>query len=328
MAEFRNMEQLFEVFSETANTLQTELDISFLEALAETGENMFQQTILQDVSEIVAKRLEKQYQSIKLEKYEKETIRKAFQLAVLKGMKEGTQPNHLMTPDAVSLFIGYLVNKFTEEQSSISILDPAVGTSNLMTAVLNQLNKPISASGVEIDETLMKIAYVNANLQQQPIELFMQDALQPILVDPVDVVVSDLPIGFYPDDVGASRYELKALEGHSYAHHLFIEQSLYYMKEGGYGIFLVPNTLFESEQAQQLHVFLKKHAVIYGLLQLPLTMFKNEHYAKSIFIIRKKGEEVKIPKQAMLAEMPSFSNRMAMQSIMKQIEQWFHGQIK
>ena len=57
---------------------------------------------------------------------------------------------------------------------------------------------------------------------------------------------------------------LKADKGHSYAHHLFIEQSIRYIKEGGYLFFLIPNGLFESEQAQKLHEYLKKNVYIQG----------------------------------------------------------------
>ncbi|WLR50218.1 class I SAM-dependent methyltransferase [Bacillus tianshenii] len=328
MNQFSKMEKLFEVFSETANILENELSISYLEALAETGENIFQQTIVHDVSELVKKRLQKHYDTIKLEEFAKEDVRKAFQLSVLKGMKQAVQPNHMMTPDAVALFIGYIVNKVIENKQNLSLLDPAIGTANLVTAVLNQLTKEATAYGVEVDETLVKLAYANANLQQQPVELFNQDSLQPLLVDPVDVVTCDLPVGYYPDDVTASSYKLKADEGHSYAHHLFIEQSLKYTKEGGYLIFLIPNFLFESEEASKLNAFLKEEAVIYGVLQLPLTMFKEEKFGKSIFIIRKKGEGVAVPKQAMVAELPSFSNKRAMQSIIQQIDEWFDNQIQ
>lgn len=152
---------------------------------------------------------------------------------------------------------------------------------------------------------------------------FNQDSLQPLFVEPVDVVVCDLPIGYYPNDDNASRFILKAEKGHSYAHHLFIEQSVSYTKEGGYLFFLIPNSLFTSDQADKLHSFVKEYTVVQGLLQLPLSMFKNEQAAKSIFILQKKGSSVKPPKKALLAELPSFSNKQAMQGMMHKIDEWF-----
>ncbi|SIE56051.1 Uncharacterised protein [Mycobacteroides abscessus subsp. abscessus] len=48
-------------------------------------------------------------------------------------------------------------------------------------------------------------------------------------------------MGYYPNDIRAQDYELKADEGHSYAHHLFLEQSMRHVKEGGYLFLIVPN---------------------------------------------------------------------------------------
>ncbi len=65
-------------------------------------------------------------------------------------------------------------------------------------------------------------------------ELFCQDSLQPLFIEPADAVICDLPVGYYPNDEGAEAFELKADEGHSFAHHLFIEQSVKHTKPGGY----------------------------------------------------------------------------------------------
>jgi site-specific DNA-methyltransferase (adenine-specific) len=319
------VETLFSVFDTTASILQEELSCTYLEALAETGENLFHGDVLQEeLSELTMKRLKKAYKNIHIDQYQNEEIRKAYQLAILKGMKQEAQPNHQMTPDAVGLFVSFLVSKFMEGKNDFSILDPAVGTGNLLTTVLNHTSpKDVSSYGVDVDDILIKLAYVNANLQKHSIELYNQDSLEPLFVDPVDLVICDLPVGYYPDDVRADQFELKAENGHSYAHHLFIEQSVKYTKEAGYLIFLIPNFLFESDQAEQLHRFIKEKTVIQGLLQLPKSMFKSEKSAKSIFILQKKGEGVIPPKKALLAELPKFSNKAAMQSIISQINQWF-----
>ncbi|XJZ26485.1 class I SAM-dependent methyltransferase [Bacillota bacterium Lsc_1132] len=317
------VEQLFTLFNETANTLQDELSCTYLEALAETGENLFHGSVLQDeLSELTIKRLKKQYQEIDLEKFSNEEIRKAFQLVILKGMKESVQPNHQMTPDTVGMLIGYLVDKFINKQA-FTLLDPAVGTGNLLTTVLNhQTQKKIESFGVDIDDLLIKLAYVNANLQQYPIQFFNQDSLEPLFIDPVDAVISDLPVGYYPNDIRAADYQLAAKKGHSYSHHLFIEQSVRHTKPGGYQFFIIPNGLFESEQAEQLHEYLKEYVFIQGVLQLPLSMFKNKQSAKTIFILQKKGEGIHAPKEAMLVNLPSLSNAGEMGTILKKIDQW------
>ncbi|MGM0830174.1 MAG: class I SAM-dependent methyltransferase [Bacillota bacterium] len=318
------VESLFGIIDETATLLQEELACSYLEAVAETGENLFQGDVLQEeVSELTKKRLNKKYDEVSLSQLENENIRKAFQFAILKGMKENVQPNHQMTPDSLGLFISYLVSKFTRGMDTLTILDPAIGTGNLLTTVLNQMpGKETQSIGVEIDEVLIKLAYVGADLQKHPLQLFNQDSIEPLFIDPVDLVLCDLPIGYYPNDLRAQDYELKAEEGHSYAHHLFIEQSLKHTKEGGYLFFIVPNGLFESPYSTQLQTYLKEKADIQGFLQLPLSLFKNKNSAKSILILQKKKDGLKPPKEVLLAELPSLSNQRALQDIMSKIDQW------
>ncbi|MBN8191977.1 class I SAM-dependent methyltransferase [Bacillus sp. NTK074B] len=318
------VESLFGIIDETATLLQEELACSYLEAVAETGENLFQGDVLQEeVSELTKKRLNKKYDEVNFSQLENENIRKAFQFAILKGMKENVQPNHQMTPDSLGLFISYLVNKFTAGMNKLTVLDPAIGTGNLLTTVLNQMpGKETESIGVEIDEVLIKLAYVGADLQKHPLQLFNQDSLDPLFIDPVDLVLCDLPIGYYPNDLRAQDYELKADEGHSYAHHLFIEQSLKHTKDGGYLFFIVPNGLFESPHSGQLQGYLKEKADIQGFLQLPLSLFKNKNSAKSILILQKKKTGIKPPKEVLLAQLPSLSNQRALQDILSKIDQW------
>lgn len=322
----QTVETLFSIFDSSAVVLRKELDVTYLEALVETGDNLFEGAILQEeLSESAIERLNREYSTFNEETYKGEEIRKAFQLAILKGMKEGIQANHEMTPDAVGMFMSYLFHKFMQGQNEITVLDPAIGTGNLMTTVFNSAKEGLTMSGfgVEVDEVLIKLALVNANLQKHAIEFFHQDGLAPLYIDPVDAVVSELPVGYYPNEIGASEYKLKADEGMSYAHHLFIEQSVKHTKEGGYLFFLVPNFIFESDQAPKLHAFIKETCFIQGLLQLPVSMFKNEKNAKSIFVLQKKGANVTMPKQALLVELPKFSNMKAMEDIMDQLNTWF-----
>ncbi|MCP1125505.1 class I SAM-dependent methyltransferase [Bacillus sp. 3103sda1] len=323
------VETLFSIFDSSAVILRKELDITYLEALVETGDNLFEGTILQEgLEQPTIERLEREYSKFNEENYKGEEIRKAFQLAILKGMKEGVQANHEMTPDAVGMFMSYLFQKFMKDHKEMTVLDPAVGTGNLLTTIFNGCPEGtnVSGFGVDVDDLLVKLALVNANLQKQAVEFFNQDGLAPLYIDPVDVVVCDLPIGYYPNEIGASEYTLKADEGMSYAHHLFVEQSVKHTKEGGYLFFLVPNFIFESDQAPKLHAFIKETCFVQGLLQLPVSMFKNEKNAKSIFVLQKKGQDIQMPKQALLVELPKFSNMTAMENIMNQINGWFAKQ--
>ncbi|WP_062104262.1 class I SAM-dependent methyltransferase [Bacillus niameyensis] len=321
-----SIEKLFTIFDQTSAILQEELACTYLEALAETGENLFHGEVLQDtVSEITKKRLQKEYAELTITSFPPEEIRRAFQLAILKGMKGHTQPNHQMTPDSIGLLISYLTRKFLSDIEDISILDPAVGTGNLLSTIVNAYNQGsnIQSFGVEVDELLIRLAYIGANLQGQFTEFFHQDGLGPLLIDPVDLVVCDLPVGYYPNDIQAKEFQLNASEGHAFAHHLFIEQSIKHTKPGGYLFFLIPNGLFETEEAPKLHRFLKDTAYIQGILQLPFSIFKNNQAAKSIFILQKKSPEVKAPKEVLLATLPSLSKKEAVDKILWKMEKWF-----
>ncbi|WP_078430128.1 class I SAM-dependent methyltransferase [Alkalihalobacterium alkalinitrilicum] len=323
-----NIEKLFVAIDESAELLKEELDITYLEALADAGENLFQGEVVQEISSATKKQLESRLAQIDFEVLHKEEVRKALQLAVLKGMKEATQPNHALTPDTVAIFISYLVNKITSKKEEVTIGDPAVGTGNLLTAVLNGLQKKkVKSYGLEADETLLHLAFVSANLQEQQIELYHQDSIRPLSLAPVDVILSDLPVGYYPNEEIAFQYELKAKEGRSFVHHLMIEKSVELTKENGYLIFLIPNFLFESDQAPALNAYLKEKTIILGLLQLPQTMFKNAQHGKSILILQKKGDEAVQPRQALLADMPSFSRQDALADMLKQIDRWFEEEL-
>ena len=105
-----------------------------------------------------------------------EDMRKAIQIAILKGMRKSSQPNHQMTPDSLGLLIAYFVEQFfatqLEGDSSIEMLDPAVGTGNLLITVMNQFSGKINATGVEVDDTLIRFAAATADLVNQPVMLW------------------------------------------------------------------------------------------------------------------------------------------------------------
>ena len=255
----------------------------------------------------------------------KEDMRKAIQIAILKGMRKNTQPNHQMTPDTLGLLVSYFVEQFYKEElkkGAISVADLALGTGNLMFTLMNVLEGKVMATGVEVDELLIRLAAATAELIEQPISLYRQDSLESLLVDPVDAIVCDLPVGYYPNEEVALEYELCAAEGMSYSHHLFIEQSVNHTKEGGYLFFLIPATLFESEQAKDLHKFLKKHAWIQAVIQLPETMFASRAHEKSILILQKQGAELKAPREVLLAKVPSMNNKEALAMFFEKVQMW------
>lgn len=303
------IEKLFTHLDGQSASISEELNVTYLDGLLSSLNDLLDgnhQEFLEDTS--------------------KEDIRKAIQLAILKGMRKNVQPNHQMTPDSLGFLVGYFVEQFFEktiaEQKQITILDPTIGTGNLMLTVMNHLDGKIEGAGVEIDELLIQLAAAAGDLQQQPIALYRQDALQNLMVEPVDGVVCDLPIGFYPDTEFAENFEIHSEDGMTFAHHLLIEQSMNYTKDGGYLFFLVPNNLFESEQAPLLYSYVQKHAWIQAVVQLPENLFKQKEMGKSLFILQKKVEGGKAVKDVLLAKVPKLDNIPALESFFVQVQKW------
>lgn len=301
-------EQIFSFINEKAEKYEKAEGITFLDG------------VLQALEEVLDEKEQWTFQDAT-----KEEVRKAIQIAILKGMRKTSQPNHQMTPDTLGLLVGYFVEQFFEERlntTQISLLDPAVGTGNLLLTVMNLLDGKTSATGIEVDELLIRLAADTAELIEQQVTLYHQDALQKMLVDPVDAVVCDLPVGYYPNEDVAVEYELCAHEGMSYAHHLFIEQSINHTKEGGYLFFLVPANLFESEQSKDLHKFLKKETWIQAVIQLPENLFASKAHEKSILILQKQTKSGRAPREVLLAKVPNMSNKDALSMFFEKVQMW------
>lgn len=314
--------QLFEWIDDTTKEVMDAVGEPYLESLGITLELMFHGDV-QTENKAVQSIAETAITTYQWTDLDHQSMAKGIQFALLKGMKESTQAQHMMTPEAIALFVGYLASKFVGDKEIIRLFDPAGGTGNLLFQVMDQLDNELQAYASEIDPTLLKLALEGANLQEKQVEFFHQDSIEPFLLDPVDLVVSDLPVGYYPNDVRAANFAVHADEGHTYAHHLFIEQSMTYVRENGIGIFLVPESLFDSEQADKLQTYMQANVQIVGVLQLPETSFAHEAHRKSIVILRKKTEESLPIKQPLLAMLPSFNDASRMEDIIIKINQWF-----
>lgn len=288
-------EQLYHDWKKQKRKLITDLDLLPIEAMIEV------------------------FERVDVENENMEDVRKAVSLLVLEETT-ALPPNNQPTPDAVSLFIGYLASKLVKEDANI--LELGSGTGTLTHAVLSQL-KEAKAQAVEVDELMLRLSYAISNVLKKPVSYFHQDALAPLFVEPSDLTLVDLPIGYYPNDDVANEYALKRNTGHSYSHFLMIEQAMRHTKPGGHGIFVIPNNLFEQDDEGKLKQWMDREAVVKGVLQLPTTMFKDERYAKSLLLLQKLGEGVSRPKQALLVELPSFTDVRAVANIVKQIDDWF-----
>ena len=166
------------------------------------------------------------------------------------------------------------------------------GTGNLAQTLMNNCQRSLDYLGLEIDDLLIDLAASMAEVMKADVNFAQGDAVRPQVLKESDVIISDLPVGYYPDDAIASRYQVASPQGHTYAHHLLIEQSLKYLKPGGVAIFLAPNDLLTSEQSPLLKKWMQDHAQVLAMVTLPENLFRSANLAKTIFVFRKQEEAV------------------------------------
>ncbi|RKJ21986.1 class I SAM-dependent methyltransferase, partial [Butyricicoccus sp. 1XD8-22] len=80
--------------------------------------------------------------------------------------------------------------------------------------------------------------------------------------------------------------------------------------------------LFESEQANDLHKFLKKHAWIQAIIQLPENLFASKAHEKSILILQKQSKTLRAPREVLLAKVPNMSNKDALSMFFEKVQMW------
>lgn len=325
--------KLFHILDNSVEILKQELNIDYLEALIHTAENLVDnRTVYNEenqLTEATVKELASEYQKVPLKEYEPETIRKAMQLALLKGMREDyIQVNHQMTPDSLGTLLAYLIEIIVDPAKNLHLVDLSVGTANLLLTIYHFLklneDREVLLSGIDNDEFMLSIASTNSAIQRTPIQLQYQDALSNLLLEPADVMVSDLPVGFYPVDERAATFETHFPEADqmSYSHYLLIEQAIKYLKKDGYGFFLLPSNLFKDEKVSVLVNYLNEAAYIQAVIQLPQAIFANEDSRKSVLIIQKKGPTAKQAEEVLLTNAPDFKDMEAMKSFLGEINEW------
>lgn len=300
------MERLFHHLDEKAKTLNQENGQSFIENLGLAMEDIYTN------------------QREMLEQATLQDRRKAFQFAYLSLMQEeNIQANHQITPDSIGLILGFLVQRFTQDKEELHVVDIASGAGHLSAAVKEVLTETtIMHHLIEVDPVLSRVSVHLANYLEIPFDVYPQDAIMPLPLEESDIVIGDLPIGYYPVDERSKEMKLGFEEGHSYSHYLLIEQAVNALKGAGYAFLVVPSELFSGEHVKQLEKFITTETEMQAFLNLPPTLFKNEKARKSILILQKKKAEVTKPVEVFLANIPDFKNPQQFQGFITKLNQW------
>lgn len=326
------IEKLFNTFEKSISILQEELNIEYLDALVETGDNLYTgevQVIDNQPSDETVKALKKLYAKVKLSEYKSAEIREAIQLVLIRAtQEEKIQANHQFTPDAIGMVFNALIDGLDLDLQGRKLADLSVGTGNLIETVLDHLaSKKVSGIGIDNDDTMLSVASMSASLEGVKLDLIHQDSIEEIEIEKVPLIVSDLPVGYYPIDEKAKNFATHDKKEHSFVHHLLIEQSMNVLEDSGIGIFLVPSNLFQTNQGQHLLSYFHDAVYLQAMLNLPLKMFKEQSARKSILILQKVGGSAKQANPVLLGDLPEFNQRKEMQDFLRDYRAWAHQNI-
>ena len=255
-----------------------------------------------------------------------ELKRQVLQLLLVATMREdGLQANYQVTPDAIGMWVGFVVEQFVTAGEPVKVTDLTVGSGNLLATVaqvLGQQKNEMTANGVENDDTMLTIASGMAALLGLDWQLTLADAVADQPAVNQDVVIADLPVGYYPSAV-PTDFTTQADDGLTYVHHLLIEQAIKALRPGGLAALIVPANLFESEQAANILKYLQGSDVFFqALLQFPEKLFTNEKAAKAILVLQRSGGDAVQATPVMLARTPELTNVAENKNFVSEITAW------
>ena len=313
--DFEKIEQAYTYLLENVQVIQNDLATNFYDALVE------QNSIYLD-GETELEQVKENNQALKRLELRKEEWLKTYQFLLMKaGQTEPLQANHQFTPDAIALLLVFIVEELFKE-GEITILEMGSGMGILGTTFLTSLDKKVDYLGMEVDDLLIDLAASMADVIGLQVGFVQGDAVRPQMLKESNVVISDLPVGYYPDDAVASRRQVASSQGHTYAHHLLMEQGLKYLKSDGYAIFLAPSDLLTSPQSDLLKGWLKEEASLVAMISLPENLFTNAKQSKTIFILQKKNE---ISVEPFIYPLASLQDASVLMKFKENFQKWTQG---
>ncbi|HEL2002818.1 TPA: class I SAM-dependent methyltransferase [Streptococcus suis] len=278
---FEKIEQAYDLLLENVQTIQNQLGTNIYDAMIEQNAAYVADQYETDL-------VVNNNQTLKQLDLTKEEWRRAYQFLLIKANQtEPMQYNHQFTPDSIGFILSFLVDQLVPTQK-VTVLEIGSGTGNLAQTILNASQKDLDYLGIEVDDLLIDLSASMADVMQAEISFAQGDAVRPQILKESQIILADLPIGYYPDDQIASRYQVASPKEHTYAHHLLMEQSLKYLEKDGFAILLAPNDLLTSPQSDLLKGWLQEQANIVAMIALPPNLFGKAAMAKSIFVLQKK----------------------------------------
>ena len=277
----KNIDIFYDIIDEACMLLYDELKISYLEALIRVGNDIVFQIDDSRISLETLDKLSSIYKRLTNKVFLNEEIRLAFELLMVKAFKHSDLNYEIITPDTINYLVSTIASDLLGEKD-IKILDPMLGSANLLQAVSNNFPKKAFLVGIENNSDLVKLAEISSNLQGNNIDIYFQDTLNS-LNDLVDLIVCDFDNS--STDTKTNSY-LNNL-GVTYLPYLVIEKHLENLKDNGYFILVIDNDFFEQNGSKLFHEYILNKMTFMALITLPPSLTKEGHPGKSILIGKK-----------------------------------------
>lgn len=309
---FEKIESAYQLILENTQLIENDIKTNIYDALIE--QNAFYLG-----AENAPTKVAENNQVLKDLQLSKEEWRRAYQFVFIKASQtEKLQANHQFTPDAIGFLVLYLLENLTS-QEHLDVIEIGSGTGNLAQTLLNNSNRDLDYLGLELDDLLIDLSASIAEVMGANVSFVQEDAVRPQILKESDVIISDLPVGYYPNDAISKRYQVAATDEHTYAHHLLMEQSLKYLKKDGLAILLAPTNLLTSGQSDLLKKWLAGYADILAVITLPETLFGNPANAKSLFVLQK---QAKTKPETFVYHLSDIQNPEILQDFMENLKIW------
>ncbi|ATO46889.1 hypothetical protein C5L30_000672 [Companilactobacillus farciminis] len=328
----KDMQSYFDKLNKANSLLMESLKVSNIDTLAENLTNISDGKVYVENSvpdQATVAKLEAIYQELKQLNLTPLQLKQAITVAIIKAQKDDkAEVNKLMTPDAIGLIASLIAYEVLNVQNkkTVNIVDPTVGTGNLLIEVIEQLNMTdkfhINAAALDNDDTLVALAKSFSEVMNLNLDAYHQDSVADWDITDIDMAVADLPVGYYPIDENAKNFQTSAESGHSYAHHLLIEQTMNNLNDGGLGIFIVPSQIFQTDQAKKLSEWMVSSVYLQAVLDLPANLFASKEAQKAVVVLQKHGNNAKQVENVLMGTIPDTNNPKLFEGFKDQLQDW------
>lgn len=232
--------------------------------------------------------------------------------------------NHRLTPQIIGLIYSEIITSINSK-STINIVDLGSGTGNLIFSILDNF-KDINFNTTIIDnnEEMIKFSQQYRKLFhfKNNLKFMFDDVISYQPLEKIDFVISDMPVGYYPQNKNILNYQVKISEDLTYVQNLFIEKSLKILKHNSFAILTVPQNIFTSKQSSVLLKVVKESAYIQGIIGLPLNSFTDKKFRKYIIILQKKGDWAHQITPVLLYNLENLDNIQSYRKLLITLQAW------